>query len=200
MSNSYDFLGFLAGSIGVAFAFPQLWKIVKHKKTEGVSLTAWLLGFVSNISWAIYGFRVHALSQSVTNFVIAIVSLAILITLIKEKHTSERIKVILITFIGSLLAVIAVWVLPLAGVFIVLMGLTLRLAAQAWLSIKNYFKSQQTEVSLLTYWIMLTSNIIWVLYGILANLWINIAGAVLVVSMSVTILAFETLNKGNKTI
>lgn len=65
--NISESLGFLAGAIGIGSSLPQIVKIRRTKKVEGLSKVTWLLAFFFSSIWLGYGLSINSPSQDATN-------------------------------------------------------------------------------------------------------------------------------------
>ena len=85
-----DLFGYLA-AIGTTGAFiPQAMKVFKTKKTEDLSLGAFLLLCLGILLWIIYGVLVQAFPLIIANCLTFIMTSYILVMIIKQKKTFKK--------------------------------------------------------------------------------------------------------------
>ncbi len=83
-----EILGFAAGAV-TAFTFlPQVLKTWKEKSAKDVSLNMFLIAFINEIMWLVYGVMIHNWVIIVTNIVMLLMS-SIMIAL-KMKYDQRR--------------------------------------------------------------------------------------------------------------
>jgi uncharacterized protein with PQ loop repeat len=62
-----DVVGWVAVAIGMSVAIPQLVRLARTRKVDGVSLTQWRSILAMNIAWAAHGIRLEQFALIVTN-------------------------------------------------------------------------------------------------------------------------------------
>lgn len=87
-----DLFGYLA-AIGTTGAFiPQAMKVFKTKKTEDLSLGAFLLLCVGILLWIVYGVLVQSFPLIIANCLTFIMTCYILVMIIKGKSEKRKIS------------------------------------------------------------------------------------------------------------
>jgi MtN3 and saliva related transmembrane protein len=78
-------IGYIAALIGSLMFMPQAYQVWKTKNTSGISLISYfLLGSVS-VLWFVYGYLMHATPVMIVNFIIAVLSLYIVLAKLRYK-------------------------------------------------------------------------------------------------------------------
>ena len=83
---SITLLGILAGALTSSSFIPQAYRIIKTKRTEGISIPMYTLFTIGVFIWLIYGILMHDLAVILTNIVTFIPALIILILTVKYHH------------------------------------------------------------------------------------------------------------------
>lgn len=73
-----EYLGFIAGFLTTAAAFPQLLKVLHSKHTVSISLWMYIFLNTGIFLWMIYGVFIHSQSLIVTNLIALSINLSIL--------------------------------------------------------------------------------------------------------------------------
>lgn len=60
-------VGWLAVALGMSVAVPQLVRLARTRKVDGLSLTAWRTILVANIAWAAHGIRLEQFAMILSN-------------------------------------------------------------------------------------------------------------------------------------
>ena len=77
-------IGILAAILTTSAFIPQVYKIYKEKKAQGVSLTMYLIMFVGVLLWLIYGVLIGSIAIIIANSVTAILQLFVIIFKLKN--------------------------------------------------------------------------------------------------------------------
>ena len=83
--NLLDILGYLGGIFFIICLFPQLYTLIKTKKSDGVSITMYVLLLCGNMSWFICGVLTMDLKILITNALTVFFTLMIIILAIYYK-------------------------------------------------------------------------------------------------------------------
>ena len=191
--NISESLGFLAGTIGIGSSLPQIIKIRKTRKVEGLSKTTWLLAFFFSSIWLGYGLSINSPSQEVTNGFSTLFAAIVLYYLFFDNK-----KVL--------------WFLPFIFIFVILLALNvpskemaplLLLSAgtnitQAVKSYKSNKYNRYSAVSIHMLALSLVASTLWVGYAIVGHKDIVIVTSGWSVLVTAFILTVEL--KRNKTI
>ena len=74
----------LAAILTTSAFIPQVYKIYKEKKAQGVSLTMYLIMFVGVLLWLVYGVLIGSIAIIIANSVTAILQLFVIIFKLKN--------------------------------------------------------------------------------------------------------------------
>lgn len=80
---SVQTLGLIAGGIVIFSSLPQIFKIIKTKRTNDISLPMYIVLNIGTFLWIVYGFITQQLAIIITNAVFQILNLLILYLKIK---------------------------------------------------------------------------------------------------------------------
>jgi MtN3 and saliva related transmembrane protein len=80
----YESIGIIAAILTTSAFIPQVYKIYKEKKAQGVSLTMYLIMFVGVLLWLVYGVLIGSIAIIIANSVTAILQLFIIIFKLKN--------------------------------------------------------------------------------------------------------------------
>ena len=75
----YESIGIIAAILTTSAFIPQVYKIYKEKKAQGVSLTMYLIMFVGVLLWLVYGVLIGSIAIIIANSVTAILQLLVII-------------------------------------------------------------------------------------------------------------------------
>ena len=80
----YESIGIIAAILTTSAFIPQVYKIYKEKKAQGVSLSMYLIMFVGVLLWLVYGILIGSIAIIVANSVTAILQLFVIIFKLKN--------------------------------------------------------------------------------------------------------------------
>ncbi len=80
-----EIIGFLAALFTTSAFVPQVYKIWKHRNSDGVSLTMYFVLFSGVLLWIVYGWYIESLSIVVANSVAAFLQALIVFFKLKNK-------------------------------------------------------------------------------------------------------------------
>lgn len=78
MLNTYDIIGYIAAFLTVITGIPQLLKIIRTKKSNDVSLPSFVILFIAQMLWIIYGFYRLDVQIIITNIISGFITLNII--------------------------------------------------------------------------------------------------------------------------
>ena len=191
MGFSIEILGFISGFLGLSVSLPQLFKIIKAGESKGVSLLSWIISLANFVLWAVYGFRYDSFSQVVTNIIAALFTVLLVFVLIKQRSnvfysTAATFSLLVVFVLAGTLAT------PLVLTFFLFSLVLLARIPQILASYFSFVRKELTNVSLLTYSLLIFSSVGWITYGVVTNLWHNIVASTFTLISSFIILFFET--------
>ncbi len=77
-------IGILAAILTTSAFIPQVYKIYKEKKAQGVSLTMYLIMFIGVLLWLVYGILIGSIAIILANSVTAILQIFVIIFKLKN--------------------------------------------------------------------------------------------------------------------
>jgi len=80
---SLQILGLIAGALTVGASLPQILKIARSKKTDELSLPAYIILNIGIFIWILYGFLTNQIALIIPNIIFQIFNLIILFFKIK---------------------------------------------------------------------------------------------------------------------
>lgn len=81
--NSTEIIGFVASCISTLSFVPQVYKVYREKKVEGISKLTFFSLFSGGVSWILYGFLIGSNAVVITNSLISIMAILIFIAKLK---------------------------------------------------------------------------------------------------------------------
>ena len=80
----HESIGIIAAILTTSAFIPQVYKIYKEKKAQGVSLLMYLIMFVGVLLWLVYGVLIGSIAIIVANSVTAVLQLFVIIFKLKN--------------------------------------------------------------------------------------------------------------------
>ena len=80
----YESIGITAAILTTSSFIPQVYKIYKEKKAQGVSLTMYLIMFFGVLLWLLYGVLIGSTAIILANSVTAILQLFVIVFKLKN--------------------------------------------------------------------------------------------------------------------
>jgi MtN3 and saliva related transmembrane protein len=77
-------IGIIAAILTTSAFIPQVYKIYKEKKAQGVSLTMYLIMLVGVLLWLVYGVLIGSIAIILANSVTAVLQLLVIIFKLKN--------------------------------------------------------------------------------------------------------------------
>jgi MtN3 and saliva related transmembrane protein len=84
--TNIEIIGVIAAILTTAGFVPQLYKSIKTKKVEGVSLTMFMILFIGILFWLVYGFLIDSFAIKLANIVSGIFVFSIIVLRIIYKN------------------------------------------------------------------------------------------------------------------
>ena len=76
----FEIIGLLAAFLTTSAFIPQVYKIYKEKKADGISLTMYVILFIGVLLWLIYGILIGSLSIIIANGITSLLQFCLLYT------------------------------------------------------------------------------------------------------------------------
>lgn len=80
-----EIIGFIAATLTTVAFLPQVYKIWKHRNSDGVSLSMYIVMFSGVLLWLFYGIMIESISVITANSITAFLQLAIIYFKLKVK-------------------------------------------------------------------------------------------------------------------
>ena len=80
----HESIGIIAAILTTSAFIPQVYKIYKENKAQGVSLTMYLIMFVGVLLWLVYGVLIGSIAIILANSVTAVLQLLVIIFKLKN--------------------------------------------------------------------------------------------------------------------
>ena len=90
MDLSVEIIGIIGASLTTASFVPQVYKVVKTKSVEGISLTMYLVFFIGILFWLYYGLKIESFSVIMANIITGILVLIILLFRILYRNKTKK--------------------------------------------------------------------------------------------------------------
>ncbi|MCB9412619.1 MAG: hypothetical protein H6525_07210 [Actinobacteria bacterium] len=184
-----EIIGFVAAACILAASIPQIVELVSHG-AHGVSLGSWGLLLATSLVWTAVGFRIESASVIVGN-VAGVVAFSIVVVLLVHNLTGRWVATAAVAPVGLVVFGLAM-ALPLSvtSVIAVLLGLALALP-QVRQSYGTLRRGGTSEVARGAWLLLLTGQLLWLGYGLLAAEWSIVIVNVGAASASATVLVLE---------
>ena len=79
MDFSVEIIGVIGASLTTASFVPQVYKVIKTKSVEGISLTMYSVFLIGILFWLYYGIKINSFSVIFANIITGILVLIILL-------------------------------------------------------------------------------------------------------------------------
>lgn len=81
-----DIIGYIAGVLIVGCLLPQLYCLIKHKKSRDLSISMFLVMLVAQLLWAVYGILLNDLRIILTNVSSVLITIIMIILCIVYRN------------------------------------------------------------------------------------------------------------------
>ena len=85
--DSIEIIGFIAAILTTSAFVPQVYKTLKTKDVEAISLSMYLVMFTGVLLWIIYGVYINSLSMLFANSIT--LALILILIVLKIKHSKK---------------------------------------------------------------------------------------------------------------
>ena len=89
MSLAIEIVGMFAALLTTLAFIPQVLKVIKLKKTDGLSLSTYIIFTLGVGLWFVYGFFKNSISMVLGNGITLILSMIILVYIVIEKKSNQ---------------------------------------------------------------------------------------------------------------
>lgn len=148
--------------LGVAFIWPQVYRVYSKQSVEGVSGTSQLIGLTGTLMWLTYGITTDRLPMIVSNANIEVAIIALMVMLVRKKSLPLWQPVLAFAASAVFCAVFAFVSSAVIGVTGVIIG-TPAIIPQVWRAIRT---KHLFGVSVSTNVLLAAMGTSWFLYGL----------------------------------
>ncbi len=166
MSAFVTFLGWVAAVVGTLSGVPQLVRVLRERKSAGISLPTWVLQVGAALGWFTHGILVGRPNVILPNLLIAIVSAAVVVMVCRDRERSEALPLAGAAAIGGGMLAVEVFLGPVIFGLLIAMPLLIGQATQFWELWKD---SDITGVSVMFLAINCFVQYLWCLWAIFAG-------------------------------
>lgn len=164
--TAVDVVGWVAVCVGMVVALPQLVRLARTRKVDGLSLTSWRSILAMNIAWAAHGIRLEAPALIITNSIGLCSTLPILYLL--SRQFRRRLAPLLIPSLVVAAAMIAVDHI-LGSAAYGLAAISIALVSNLGQSTQLVRAPHVTGVSPLFVTMAVLNQSVWIAWGLLAK-------------------------------
>lgn len=86
---NFEWIGYLAATLTTAAFVPQVWKSLKHRDTQSISLSMYVIFTLGVAMWLAYGVFLNSWPMMIANTITLFLSAAILWMKITEKPSNH---------------------------------------------------------------------------------------------------------------
>lgn len=155
-------VGTIGSMLGVAFIWPQVYRVYSKQSVEGVSGTSQLIGLTGTLMWLTYGITTDRLPMIVSNANIEVAIIALMVMLVRKKSLPLWQPVLAFAASAVFCVVFAFVSSAVIGVTGVIIG-TPAIIPQVWRAIRT---KHLFGVSVSTNVLLAAMGTSWFLYGL----------------------------------
>ncbi|WP_158600600.1 PQ-loop repeat-containing protein [Tessaracoccus antarcticus] len=116
-----DLLGWLAAALGMSSTLPQLVRLFRVRRTEGLSLSLFQLNAAASAAWAFHGYLVQQPQLQWPNIVVLVLSLLVVVMITRDRGQSFWGKQIVVALLVAALICVDLWLGPVVfGILVAL--------------------------------------------------------------------------------
>lgn len=166
-----EYLGALAGAIGLSLSIPQTLRIRRTGHAEGVSLATWLTFYLIYASWLAFGLRFSYPSQIFTNAFALLFAIPLIVLLLRAPSAqhpwlTRPVRALILTA-GPALAFTIIWVSPKPLMDAILVLFTLVRVPQVISSWRRRNDPAPSNVSITTWVFSVIAVSLWMAYSVI---------------------------------
>lgn len=159
-----DLLGWVAAAFGMASTLPQLLRLLRVRRTEGLSLSLFQLNGAASAAWAFHGFMVRQPQLQWPNLVVLVLSLAVVVLITRDRGQSFWATQIIPAVVVVALIGVDVWWGPVPFGILVALPFAVGVVAQ-WRSMHR--ATSLTGVSPVYLFVLFLTEALWFTWGVL---------------------------------
>ena len=181
-----EICGFIGGTIGIATALPQVYRIRKLGHAEGLALSPWILMIIQFAAWTAFGLKVASPSISISNLFTFFTTALVVVAIVGNKVANW-----LLILAGGVAVGLFVFYGPgtlVDWTMIVLTGSRLPQLIRTWF---NRASVKPTAVSVTSLVVALTSMSFWMAFAVLTENSLVIATTSVAISVTLATALLE---------
>jgi uncharacterized protein with PQ loop repeat len=159
-----DVVGWLAVCVGMVVALPQLVRLARTRKVDGLSLTSWRSILAMNLAWAAHGIRLGAPALIITNSIGLCSTLPILF-LLSRRFRRPLVPLLLPSLVVAAAMITVDHVLGSAAYGVA--AITIALVSNVGQSMQLVRAPHVTGVSPLFVTMAVVNQAVWIVWGLL---------------------------------
>ena len=181
-----EICGFIGGTIGIATALPQVYRIRQLGHAEGLALSPWILMIIQFAAWTAFGLKVASPSISISNLFTFFTTALVVVAIVGNKVANW-----LLILAGGVAVGLFVFYGPgtlVDWTMIVLTGSRLPQLIRTWF---NRASVKPTAVSVTSLVVALTSMSFWMAFAVLTENSLVIATTSVAISVTLATALLE---------
>ena len=159
-----DLLGWVAAALGMASTLPQLVRLLRVRRTEGLSLSLFQLNAAASAAWAFHGFMVQQPQLQWPNLVVLFLSLVVVVLITRDRRQSFWATQVIPALVVIALIGVDVWLGPV--VFGILVALPYAIGVLSQLQSMRRAESL-SGVSPVYLFVLFLVEALWFVWGLL---------------------------------
>lgn len=161
-----DVVGWVAVCVGMVVALPQLVRLARTRKVDGLSLTSWRSILAMNIAWAAHGIRLEALALIITNS-IGLCSTLPILYLLSRQFRRRLVPLLIPSLVVAAVMITVDHILGSAAYGVA--AITIALVSNLGQSMQLVRAPHVTGVSPLFVTMAVVNQSVWIVWGLLAK-------------------------------
>jgi len=154
--------GTVATLLGVAFIWPQVFRVYSRRSVEGVSPSSQVIGLAGTLMWLTYGFAIESTAMVVSNANIELAIIALVVMLVRKRALSLWKPIVAVVVTAGFCTMSAILDPTAVGVAGVIIG-TPAIVPQVWRAVRT---THLFGVSVSSYCLLAAMGSGWFIYGL----------------------------------
>lgn len=185
--NAVDLLGWVAATLGTSTAFPQLWRLWRHRTSAGISILLWQFSVAGCTAWTAHGFMVQHPQLMWPNVILTTASVLVLFLVTRDRGLAFLPRLAWPVALGGV--IFGIDLLAGAGVF----GLVVATPSLVGM-VNQLIVMRRTEdlsgISVAYLWLGAVMQVLWFTWGVLKVEWAITGCAALLGTIAVINLSY----------
>jgi uncharacterized protein with PQ loop repeat len=158
-----EFIGFLAAAASVSIALPQLARLLRSRRVDGIAGSAWALNLANSLFWGTYGVLRHLPAEIACNVIVIVLDIAIIAAARRFGHRQIAAQCSLAAVAcAPLIAVAVLTSSALAAYAAIAVGFA-QFAPHAY---RVFRATDMAGVPPTMFIVCTTANVLWAVYGL----------------------------------